>query len=510
MRLALVAALAGGLALAPASPGATESDPSPSALSLFDARAVGSVVSFSFHVPEAFFPFQITGGILESTSRATSSPRGFGTAGLMPVPLATSIGLVIPRVIPGTDIPVPDDVQEAFKSIDFTALPNGCQASFPPVKDADQEAICGGPYQRDAALGFTAAGLNGHVHASGAFEEPFATRTVSNSRGADVTVPGLQATFHQAYSQSVTGLGEAGLPQGRAVAEIDSLSILGELLHIEGIRSETTVATDGTPDGARVTSTFTIRAASVFGIPVTIGPDGVAVNREAVPSTEVRTLSARIHDAMAQAGGMRVRLVPAPPVEVRGGEVTAQSGAIEISYLGQEPTPVDVVQRIAYSRATVNAVPGLAGSDVGGETSPGVGLGPADGGAPTGTGGEEPAFGVSAPVLSGPAATTAPSLGSAYRIEGPEVVPAPAVPEVGAAVPEPSGVVSDYRPGPSSTGRVRQGQAALAAQASGFSPTARARLKALYGGVAGVALLGLVLLPLLRTLVRTSPQPPIE
>ena len=503
-RLALVAGLAvGGFALVPASPGGTqEQAPVPTDLALFDARAVGSIVNFSFHVPEAFFPFQITGGMLESTSRATSSPQAFGTAGLAPVPLATSIGLIIPQFIPGTDIPVPEDVQEAFKSIDFTALPNGCQASFPPVREGNEEAICGGPYQRDSALGFTAAGLNGHVRASGTLDEPFATRTVSVSRGADITVPGLQAKFHQAYSQSVTGLNEARLPQGRAVAEIDSLSILGTLLHLEGIRSETVVATDGTPEGAVVRSTFTVRSASVFGIPVTIGPDGVSVNRQAVPNTEVRTLAARVEGGLAQ-GGMRVRLVPAPPVEVRGGQVSAQSGALEISYRSQEPTPVDVVQRFAYSRAVVNAV-GSVDSGLAEETSPGIVPAPSEaGGFPTSTGGSVSP--VDLPSLGAPSAggiaVSAPRSAQLTLAE-PVGFGLPAVPEAGAGAGGGfGGVPADSSGGlAASTGRVAGDQSVLAVRAAAFDAAARTRLKAVYGGVALVSLLGLVLLPLLGML----------
>ena len=302
LRASLAGVLAlGGVALAP--PGMEKALAAPTGVALFDARSVGSIVNFSFHVPEAFFPFQITGGMLESTGRATSSPQAFGTAGLAPVPLATSIGLVIPQVIPGTEIPVPDDVQQAFKSIDFTALPNGCQANYPPVNEGQEEATCGGPYQRDAALGFTAAGLNGHVRTVGTFEDPFATRTVALSRASDITVPGLQAKFHQAHSRSDTGLNGARLPEGRAVAAIDSLSILGNLLRIDGIRSETVAATDGTAQGAAVQSSLTIRAASVFGIPVTIGPDGIAVNHQAVPSTELRTLAAKVERRWPEPAG---------------------------------------------------------------------------------------------------------------------------------------------------------------------------------------------------------------
>lgn len=511
-RVALAGGLAGGMAFFPSSPAVPqEAGTAYSGVSLFDARAVGSIVNFSFHIPEAFFPFEITGGMLESTGRATSLPQAFGTAGLAPVPLATSIGLIIPKVVPGTDIPVPEDVQEAFKSVDFTALPNGCQASYPPVEEGQDEATCGGPYQSDSALGFTAAGLNGHVQAYGTFDDRFATRTVSVSRGGDVTVPGLQAEFHQAYSRSVTGRNDNGLPEGRAVAEIDSFSILGELLRVEGARSETVVATDGTPEGAVVSSSLTIRAASVLGIPVVIGPDGVSVNREAVPATELRTLTTLVEEALDQAGSMKIRLVPAPPVQVRGGEVTAGSGAIEISYLAQEPTPANVVQRVAYTRARVNAVPESAGPEVVEGSPPSLGVGPAnDGQTHSGAGAE--ATPVQGPSLESPSVALSPEVGpGAFE----PILPQPAA-RTTSRVSEGSEIAAEYpqeaardelEGAAASSGRAVGRQAAAAGPASGFDLAARTRLKALYGGVVAVSLLGVMLLPLLRATYRRLTAP---
>ena len=51
-----------------------------------------------------------------------------------------------------THVLVLDPGEEAFKSIDFTALPNGCQASYPPVSESGDEATCGGPYQRGGGV----------------------------------------------------------------------------------------------------------------------------------------------------------------------------------------------------------------------------------------------------------------------------------------------------------------------------------------------------------------------
>lgn len=494
--VASASALAGGPA------GAAAPAPTPFDLTLFDARAVGSVVNFSFHVPEAVFPFQIVGGILESTSLATSTPQAFGLAGLAPVPLASSVGLVIPRVIPGTQIPVPDDVQNAFKSIDFTALPNSCQANFPPLKDGGDQATCGGPYQSDGALGFTAAGLNGLVKASGDLDDPFATRMSAISRGADMAIPGLQAKLHQAYSESGTGVNEAGLPQGRAMAEIDGLSLLGDLVQLKGIRSETVVSTNGTPQGALARSTLTVRAAAVFGVPVVIGPDGIRVNKEQVPGTELRSAAARLDAALAEHGNLRIRLVPAPPVETRGSEVSAQSGAIEVAYVAQTPTPVDVVERYAYTQARVNAVPSRKDTTPGEATPAALPLPP-----PT------PPVASAPDVTPGPGSAvpaTASAVSSATTL-GPADVPIPAV-----------GATTGASTGATSAGAVRGGErtppaSGLAASTgrvlgnrplrltSVLGPATRGRLNALYGATVALSLLGFALIPLRRRLVPTRP-----
>src|SRR5581483_5894668 len=256
-------------------------------ISLYDARAVGAVIDFNFFAPQAVFPFPFQGGVLESTSVATSSPRGFGFAGMAPVPAATSIGILVPQKDPFTGGDVPPEVQEAFKSIDYTQLPNGCQALFPPVKEGYDEVNCGGPNQDNPALAFTYAGFNGYSRASGNLDDPMATRTLSRSRADDIGLPSLQATIRQAWTEAVTRVNEHGLPQAESFAYLDSIKLAGSLVKINGISSHTIVATDGTPAGTAAATFLTVREASVAGIPVVIGPDGISVDKNQVPQTSL-------------------------------------------------------------------------------------------------------------------------------------------------------------------------------------------------------------------------------
>ena len=375
-RLAAAGALAALTLAAPALAQEAEAPKNPDELtpsgtiSLFDAGSDASVHSFFFHSPEAVFPFKVEGGFLQAAAKATSSPRGFGYAGPAPVPLLTSVGLIIPEQIPGTGLPIPEEVRKGFQSIDYTALPNYCQASFPTTKEGGDEAYCGGPAQTQTALGFNSGTVNGHVKTSGDFEDPLATKTMAESRGQDVFIPALQATYHAAYARAESGLNGQGLPQGSGVAEFQRAQFLGNLMTLENVRSQTIVATDGTDAGTATRSTLTVGKATIFGVPVIITTEGVTVAEEAVPNSSPKPLTDQLNEQMKNANGFSVRLIPAPPVKKAGGQVSAESGSIEISYDSEEPTPVRVVHRVAYTRAAVNALVesvdldlGLPGSD---------------------------------------------------------------------------------------------------------------------------------------------------
>lgn len=368
LRLAAAGALAAltlaGPALAADTP-PPEKAPAPKApedlspagtISLFDAKAEASIESFFFHSPKAVFPFKVSGGFLQSTAQATSTPRAFGYAGPAPVPLLTSAGIIIPEQIPGTGVAIPEEVRKGFQSIDYTALPNYCQASFPPAKEGGDEAYCGGPAQTQTSLGFNSASVNGHVKTTGNFDQPLTTRTLSESRGEDVFVPALQATYHAAYAKADSGINPQGLPQATGVAEFQRAQFLGNLVTLENVRSQTIVATDGTEDDTATRSTLTVGSAAIFGVPVIITTDGVVASSEAVPGSSPKPLTDQLNKQMATTYGLTVKLIPAPPVQRAGSEVIAESGSIEIAYDSEVPTPVRVVHRVAYSRAAVNAL----------------------------------------------------------------------------------------------------------------------------------------------------------
>jgi hypothetical protein len=321
------------------------------------------VVDFLFFAPQAVFPFPFQGGVLASTSVATSSPRGFGFAGLAPVPAVTSVGIIVPEKNPFTGEAVPPEVGEAFKSVDYSQLPTGCQALFPPVKDGGDEVNCGGPNQDNPALAFTYAGFNGYSKATGNLDEPLATSTLSRSRAEDLGLPSLQATVRKAWTQGLTAVNDQGLPQAEATAYVDTLNVAGALVKLEGISSHTVVATDGTEAGTAAKTGLTVRAASVGGIPVVIGPDGVAVDKNQVPQTSLEASAEQLEALLKQAGGLSIRLLAAPVPHLRGNEATAESASLLISYTSEAPTPMQVGYRVGFTKAVVNAVPAASAEE---------------------------------------------------------------------------------------------------------------------------------------------------
>jgi hypothetical protein len=338
--------------------------------SFYEGSAQGSVMSFVFHAPQAVFPFSIVGGALESTVQSAATPQAFGVAGIFPVPLASSAGLIVPQVVPILGTPIPEDVRDAFKSFDFTNTPYYCQAAFPPVTEGGDETYCGGPAQRDTALGFTSATANGHVRASGDFEQPLRTRTLAESRAEDASVPGLQATVRKASSRAVSGLNGDGVPQSEARAEIGLVDLLGKAVTLRDLTSDTAVTSDGTTKGTAGSTHLTLGSASVLGIPVVISPEGFTLAGQALPGVTPQSLAEMVNKA-AHVQDFSLRLVPAQPVADDKGIISAQSGAVELSYTTGTPTPLRVIQYFGHTRASLNT---LAMDAQGPPSTDGVGL----------------------------------------------------------------------------------------------------------------------------------------
>ncbi|HZQ27315.1 MAG TPA: hypothetical protein VFA94_06425 [Acidimicrobiales bacterium] len=336
-------------------------------LSDFNAGSSAGVVDFRFSYPNLVLPYVVSGGILEASTLAAGTGRAQGIAGPMPIPILTSGQALVPTNDPITGTPVPQEIQDAMKSINFAGFPNYCQSDYPAPQPGSDVGNCGGPNFDDPKMGGTAAGVNGYTQSTGDGDKPLQSKATATSRAAEMTVPGLQLAVHNAWSSSTSGLNEQGAAQGHGQTEIGSVSLLSGAVRFNDIRSEAIAATDGV-EPAAVTS-FTMKEAYVVGIPVIVSADGVSVNQQAVPGTSVRTLADQLSAAL-KANDLQIRLVPATPPNTVGGEVTATSAGVEVVHQGTSVTPTDSVYRFGFTSARADASTGDSGDlTSGGDTS---------------------------------------------------------------------------------------------------------------------------------------------
>ncbi|MGH9008487.1 MAG: hypothetical protein ACRDYF_01415, partial [Acidimicrobiia bacterium] len=339
------------------------------AVSGFDVNATAGVVDFRVSYPAAF-AYTVAGGVLEATTQASGAGFASGVAGPMPVPALVHGGQLYPTNVPTTDIPTPSDGRAAWESIDWHSMPNYCKSDFPDPGERG-ERYCGGPASEDQRLGFTAALANGHTKSSGEEGDPLRSAALATSRGADVVIPALQAKIHDAWASSTSGLNGDGVPEGRGVVELDSVSVLNGLIRLVGVHSEAVAVSDGTEAGTKISTSFNLRESFVAGVPVIIGRDGVSVREKAlVPGTAVKDAAKQVSEALQQ-GGMQIRLVPSPISERQGTQATAQSAGVEIVQSGTEALAAKSFYRfgLAYASAAGVSAEAIAGGEapVGGD-----------------------------------------------------------------------------------------------------------------------------------------------
>jgi hypothetical protein len=319
----------------------------------FDARTVGAIFDFAQLVPDVV-PVEITGGVLASSAQARQGPKAFGTAGMAPIPILTSFGLIIPQKDPVTHQPIPQQFQDAAKSIDYTKMPGYCQAAFPTSPGTSTAAECGGPSQDNGDLGFTADGAEGRVSAVANPDDDASAVTSSNSRGASAAITSVAAGVRNYDAESSAALNTDGVPEAISRATADGVFLLGNTVRIDGIHSETDLAYDGTPGGAASNSSFSIAGASIFGVPIVIDENGFSVaGNPAGDKSSAQALVKQLNDVM-HVQDFTMRLFPATPLQKNGSEMSVGSAGIEFSY---RTDAVHYDGRIGYTQASVVAVP---------------------------------------------------------------------------------------------------------------------------------------------------------
>ncbi|WP_156869625.1 hypothetical protein [Sporichthya polymorpha] len=319
----------------------------------FDSRASGAIFDFTALVPDVL-PLEATGGILAATASARQGPLALGIAGVAPVPALTSLGIIVPQKDPVTGQPIPQQIQDGARSVDYTKLPNYCQASFPASGTTTTEASCGGPAQDDPSLGFTLDAASGRVSATGDPDEALSAVTEALSRGAGAGVSPVGVRISNYEARAAAGLNTQGIPEALSSATIAGFRLLGDTVRLDGIHSETDIAFDGTKEGYAGTSNFSVQKASIFGVPVTIDSQGFTIAGEnAGDPAATRALIDQLNSAF-NVEQFTLRTFPPTALTRDGSKVSMSSGGIEFSYL------TDAVRysgRIGYTTASVVAVP---------------------------------------------------------------------------------------------------------------------------------------------------------
>jgi hypothetical protein len=180
-------------------------------------------------------------------------------------------------------------------------------------------------------------------------------------------------TIHDGWSKAVTKRNGDGVPESRSNVEIDGLTFLTGLIRIDGVHSEALAASDGTPEGVKASTAFNVREVRVAGIPVIVGRDGVTVNAQSlVPGQSVQQAADAVNQALAK-NELQLRLVPAPPPQQDGAQVSVQSGGIEVIHKGTTVTPADSVYRVGFTAARASAIRTSADDALGNGTSEAAG-----------------------------------------------------------------------------------------------------------------------------------------
>jgi hypothetical protein len=399
-------------------------------VSTFNVTTTAAAVDFFVSYPRIALPFNVFGGILEATTIAQGIGHAQGIAGLAPVPILTSIGLIIPSSVPVLNIPIPQQIQDTLRAINYKAFPNYCESDYPALGGEPPQATCGGPNQANPSLAFTYAGLNGHTSSSGDQSNPLAAAAEAESTASDFNFVPMQLTLQHVTSKTSSGLNAKNLPQGLAEADVAGINLLGGTIQLSGVSSSTNATSDGTPAGTAVTTGFQVGKISVAGIPITVGPDGIAISSKQLQGTQfgktaLDVLSNTVN-ATLKALGITITFTPAS-VTVNGSTVDAKSAGIEIKNLTGPPLDANTSFRIGFTAVHLDAQPGgdtAAASTpaAGGDTSGSVGAAGATSGLDSSGGGTtDTGAGTSTPSgdASSPSLGALPSTGTSSSLAAP-------------------------------------------------------------------------------------------
>lgn len=141
-------------------------------------------------------------------------------------------------------------------------------------------------------------------------------------------------------SSRATADGSGPTVAASAVSEVTDLGV--GPLHVEEIRFRARVEANGEPGGAAAEWSVDAMAATVGGVPVIIGTNGVQVDEQAVPVPLLSQATAAVQQAFAQSGGyVDVRILePQRSAAEDGSSAEVMGGGLHI-FLASSPDPTD-------------------------------------------------------------------------------------------------------------------------------------------------------------------------
>ncbi len=185
-------------------------------------------------------------------------------------------------------------------------------------------------------------------------------------------------------SSSATGDGGSDAASGSTTADV---SDFGQgPVHIGSAHYEATARSDGTPEGAAGSGLVTVNDATINGIPVIVGADGVHVDQTKVPAELVSSATSAVHDALGQGGYLDIRAAqPEVSIAADGSAVTVRGGGVFFEGQSNDPTqPYFVRQTLVGGSLTVAVGSDISGGTVAETPPPDPGVVITDGGTPTG------------------------------------------------------------------------------------------------------------------------------
>jgi hypothetical protein len=161
--------------------------------------------------------------------------------------------------------------------------------------------------------------------------------TCTNAPTATAAADGMASDGSSSSSSRATGDGSGDAVVATASAAANDV-VVGPF-HIGSARAEASASTNGTVEGAQGSGHVEVSDATVAGVPVTIGPEGVTVDQSKVPVELAGAASNAVSEAMSQGGYLRVRVAqPEVTIAPDGSSVVVRGGGVFFEGATNDPS----------------------------------------------------------------------------------------------------------------------------------------------------------------------------